>query len=441
MTSTQIASAPDTQSQTFDGAVHLPGDLRYDELRQPFFPAFDPHPAMVVEAFGPADVQHAVITAREQDLPLAVQATGHGTHVPSDGGVLLRTSNMARVLVDPDRRIARVGPGARWSGVLAAAAPFGLAPLSGSAPSVGVTGYTLGGGVGWLSRKHGFAADSVLKAELVTADGSLVTASADQHADIFWALKGGSGNFGVVTALEFRLYPVRQVYAGISYFDIERAADVLARYREWTTTAPDELSTAVVLTRIPDTEQRALAIKVMYTGEAEEAERLLAPLREAAGPALVDGYETMRYADARMGGTPARHLDLFRELPDQVVDTLVDASEEATVEVRHWGGAMANPAPDAGPAGHRDVPYSVIVDAKPRELVEALKPHATGGSFLNFLSDTSRTETAYAQANYRRLAEVKWSYDPENVFRLNHNISPAPPGVARINRSVDARSD
>jgi FAD/FMN-containing dehydrogenase len=163
---------------------------------------------MVVEASRAADVRAAVVAAREHDLPLAVQATGHGTHAAPDGAILIRTTGMATVLVDPDRRVARVGPGAVWGDVLTAAAPFGLAPLSGSSPDVGVTGYTLGGGVGWLARKHGFAADSLLRAEVVTADGSIVTASADEHADLFWALRGGGGSFGVVTALEFRLHTV-----------------------------------------------------------------------------------------------------------------------------------------------------------------------------------------------------------------------------------------
>ncbi|HEY8112210.1 MAG TPA: FAD-binding oxidoreductase, partial [Actinomycetes bacterium] len=213
------------------GAVYLPGDHGYDERRRPLSPAIDPRPAMVVEAAGPADVRAAVVAARENCLPFAVQATGHGTYVPSDGGILLKTAGMASVLVDPDRAIARVGPGARWSQVIAAAAPFGLVPLSGSAPSVGVTGFTLGGGVGWLSRKFGFAADSVVRAEVVTADGRLVTATADRHPDLLWALRGGGANFGVVTALEFRLYPVAHVYGGISYFAADRGAETIQRYR------------------------------------------------------------------------------------------------------------------------------------------------------------------------------------------------------------------
>jgi FAD/FMN-containing dehydrogenase len=378
----------------------------------------DPRPAAVVEAAGTEDVWAAVAAAAQHDLPLAIRATGHGTHVPSDDGILLDTSAMTTVLVDSDRRVARVGPGATWGAVIAVAAPFGLAPLSGSHPDVGVTGYTLGGGVGWLSRKHGFAADSVLRADVVTAERGPVTASADLHPDLFWALRGGGGNFGVVTALEFQLHPVAQVYGGISYFAIERAADTLLAYRDWIADAPDELSTAVVLTRTAD-ETPVLALKALYAGDPDEAERALLPLRAAAGPALLEGFRPMRYADAAMGGTPPRHLDLLDTLPDELIAALVETGERATVEVRHWGGAMARPAPDAGPVGHRSAPLSVIVSEPAPELA------ATGRTFLNFLSDTTRTASAYTAADHARLRDVKRAYDPSNLFRIGHNIRPA----------------
>jgi FAD binding domain/Berberine and berberine like len=391
-----------------------------------------------IEATGIADVQAAVRAAREEDVPLAVYSTGHGTHEPTDGALVVRTSGMAGVLVDPDSRVARVGAGATWGQVLAAAAPFGLAPLSGSSPTVGVAGFTLGGGVGWLSRKHGFAADHLLRAALVTADGELVIADADQEPDLFWAIRGGGGNFGVVTGLEFRLFPVKRVYAGTSYFDFERAPDALARYGEWIAEAPDELSTALLLTRMPDTPEvpqrvrgrRVLAIRAIYAGDPAEAERLLAPLRAAAGPALVDGFRSVSYADARMGGTPPNKLDLLNGLPDALIGPLVQAIDDegspvTTVELRHWGGAMAHPPEGAGPVGHRDVPLSVIADAEHPDLVEALGPWATGGSFLNFVKDTSRTATAYTLEDHARLREVKADWDPGNLFCFGHNIPPA----------------
>ncbi|MGW1341087.1 FAD-binding oxidoreductase [Kribbella sp. NPDC002412] len=395
----------------FNGGVRLPGTAEYDVQRRSVIPTVDSRPLVVAEAYGRTDVQAAVRTAREYGVPIAVQATGHGTRVPADGGILLKTTSMSSVLVDPERRIAKVGPGARWGAVLDAAGQFGLAPLSGSHRDVGVTGYTLGGGVGWLARKYGFAADSVIRAEVVTADGRFVTASAEQHPDLFWAIRGGTGNFGIVTSLEFRLYPVRQVHAGIVYYGADHAAAILRRYRDWTATIPNELSTAVVLTK-----DDGVAIKVMYAGEADVAEHLLKPLFEVAGPRLAGELRTIEYGAAAMGGTPARHLDFLDELTDDLIDTLTAA--DATVEIRHWGGAMAHPGPGAGPVGHRGASYSLIVDRE--------QPHlpSSGRTFVNFLADPAKAETAYAPEDLRRLREVKRAYDPTNVFRLNANIRP-----------------
>ncbi|MEO3863707.1 FAD-binding protein [Acrocarpospora sp. B8E8] len=388
-----------------------PGDPGYDEARRTLNPGLDPHPALVAEARSAAHVADAVRTARQLGLALTVQSTGHGTHVAADDGVLLlRTSRMDAVDVDPERGVARVGPGARWGQVIAAAAPHGLAPLAGSAPDVGVIGYTLGGGLGWLSRRYGFAADSVIRADVVTSDGQLITADPDQHADLFWALRGGGGGFGVVTALEFRLYPVSQVYAGTATFPVERAAETLAAYRDWCATSPDEVSTALVLT------PERVIIKAMCTSAPDA-------LRPLFATATVDTMAAMPFGQAVMGGTAARHLDLFPALPDAVLATLVEAGRQATVEVRHWGGALARPG---GPVSHRDTRFSVIADTQLPGLAEALAPHAGGGLFLNFLSDTGRTADAYVGHDFRRLIEVKRAYDPADLFRTGHRIPMAP---------------
>lgn len=399
----------------FDGDVYRPGDSAYNENRKPLRADLDPHPALVVRAGAVADVKTAVIAARDHELPFAVQATGHGTHTAADGALLLQTGDLASVLVDPDRRIARVGPGARWAQVLAAAKPFGLAPLSGSSPDVGVTGYTLGGGVGWLARRFGFAADSVLRADVVTADGRLITASADQYPDLFWALRGGGGNFGAVTSLEFRLYDVPQVYAGYAYF----APDgFLRRYREFAAAQPDAVSTAGLLRRLPDASSVGM-LKLMSSA---------GPVGLSAfGTPLACAFDTIPYADAAMGGTAARYQDFFRALPGVVLDELSaeHAATGSTVEIRHWGGAIAAAGPEAGPAGHRDAPFSVILDAPSADLPTRLAGYGIGGVFLNFLGDPSRVRAAYSSANWRRLTEVKAFHDPDNFFRLNHNIAPA----------------
>jgi FAD/FMN-containing dehydrogenase len=433
--------APGLSGMNITGDIWLPGNSEYDNQRRVVNPALDPRPSAVVEACGVADVQAVVRWARDEDLGLAIQSTGHGTHLAARGGLLLKTSRMATVLVDPERRVARVGAGATWGQVLAAAAPFGLAPLSGSSPSVGVAGYTLGGGVGWLSRLHGFAADSLLRVALVTADGELVIADRDQEPELFWAVRGGGGNFGVVTGLELELFPVRSVYAGTSYFDFERAPDTLGRYGDWLDEAPDELSTAVLLMQMPDTPdvpqrvrgRRVLAIRAMYAGDAADAERALAPLRAVAGPALVEGFSTVAFADARMGGTPPRQLELLNGLPDGLIGPLVSAIEDSrvnTIELRHWGGAMAT---GDGAVGHRGAPLSVIADTTDESLSDALQPWATGGTFLNFLSDVSRTASAFTPENYARLRDVKAEWDPDNFFSFGHNIRPAAQAV-RVER-------
>ncbi|GAA1806283.1 FAD-binding oxidoreductase [Actinomadura chokoriensis] len=384
--------------------------------------AFGTEP-LTVDATGPADVRAAILTARDRGLPLTVQATGHGTVVPPDEGLLLRTSRMSSVLVDSSRRIARVGAGARWSDVIAAAAPLGLVPLSGSHASVGVTGYTLGGGVGWLCRRYGFAADHLLRARIVTADGRYLTADADRHPDLFWALRGGSGNFGVVTSLEFRLHPVSTVYGGVALFPVERAADVLTRFRDEADTRPDALSVSVALTDHA-VHGRVVAVRAVYAGSAEDGARALRSLREAGGPPLQDDFRPMPYAQTEsLGGTAPRHFHLHADLPDALI-TAIAGSRASGIEVRHWGGAMARPAADAGPVGHRDVPFSLTVDGSDADDA-AFLPYATGGSFLNFLHDPARTAAAYTPANLRRLREVKRAYDPQNVFHRNHNIPPA----------------
>jgi FAD/FMN-containing dehydrogenase len=433
LTSTTTTAPVADLLRSFGGPLHVRGDETYDAQRAALNPAFDSRPAVVAEATTPADVQAAVRVARDHNLPFAVHATGHGTFIPSDGGILVKTSRMAQVLVDPDRRTARVGPGARWSDVIAAAAPFGLAPLSGSAPSVGVAGYTLGGGVGWVGRAYGFAADSLLRVDIVTADGRHLTASQGVHTDLFWALRGGGGNFGVVTALEFRLHPVAQAYGGASYHPIDRAADTLAFYRDWAATQPDELTTTVVLVQqSPKSEidGPVLAIRSFYVGSPAEGERALRPLRRVAGDAIVDEVRPMTYPDAAtVGGTPPRQFELYDALPDSLIETVVDAvaGERPTisaVEVRQWGGAMAWNGADAGPVGHRDTPLSFTIDGS-AEAAAPLAAYATGGSFLNWLHDPARTADAFTAANYARLREIKRAHDPSNLFRRGHNIPPA----------------
>jgi len=360
--------------------------------------------------------------ARQHDVPLAVQSTGHAGPAPSDA-VLLKTSLLGSVLVDSDRQVARVGAGARWSDVVAAADPFGLVPLSGAAPSVGVAGYTMGGGLSWLSRRYGFAADSVLRAIVVLPDGRIVTASRDQHPELFWALRGGGGNFGVVTSLEFRLYRLPSVYAGVATFP--RTVDRLSAYREWAATAPDELSTAMIA------RDDAIELHVMHAGDGAVARKLLRQLHRMTGAPIHSRFGQIRFAEARMPGVAPHGFELFRELPDAALATV--AAAPATFEVRHWGGALGRPAVDAGPISHRDAAFSVTVDGPP-DLTATLRSYATGGTFVNFLADPARTPDGYVPEDYARLRQVKAAVDPNNVFRPLRGIPPAMPDKRRCAR-------
>jgi FAD/FMN-containing dehydrogenase len=386
-------------------------------------------PHTSVEARTIADIRGAVLAARINDLPVAVRSTGHGSVVGADGAMLISTSAMTGVDLDPVRRVARVRPGVRWSEVIAAAEPYGLAPMSGDTASVGVVGYTFGGGFGWLARTYGYAADNLIRAQLVTADGQLVTASADDHPDLFWAIRGGSGNFGIATELEFRLAPVSRVVWGTTYVPIGRAAEALRWYADSVDQLPDHLTLAPRLVRsAAGQDAPALAVGVVVIGDDHQARQALRELRPMIGePAPADFTETS-YSQIALPGTRPQGFEMYRELSDELIKTAVDsvtAADGANVlEFRHWGGATADPGPDAGPVGHRQVPFSIKIDAGP-DVVSELAGMATGTKFLNFLSDPTRTQSAYRVRDYYRLRELKRRYDPDNVFRINHNIPPA----------------
>ncbi|WP_433303518.1 FAD-binding oxidoreductase [Actinoplanes sp. CA-030573] len=436
--------------------TYRPGDPGYDEHRLGWNRTFDSRPALIVTAASTADVRDAVRAAREHDLPLAVQATGHGAVAPADGALLLKTTALTGIAIDPRRRLARVGPGAVWAGVNRAAAAHGLAGLAGRCGTVGVTGYLLGGGQSWLSRTFGFAADSIVAADVVTADGVALTATAREHPDLFWALRGGGGNFGVVTSLTFRLRPVRRVFSGMSLYPPERALDVFCAYRQWAAAEPESMNTAVLLIRLPAAPlvpealrgRRVLAIRAFQHGE--DGRRVLEPLLKVAGPPLLDAFRPRSFPDASTATNGPdvppmanrQETELFRAVPDDALRAIVEAGADdspvAFAELRHWGGAMADPGPDAGPAGHRDTEFSVMaVAACPPDdrtaadraldrLSGRLRPYATGGAFLNLLTDPTRTRDAFTAGNWARLTAVKRAWDPANLFRAGHTIPPAP---------------
>jgi hypothetical protein len=415
-------------------------------------------PAVVVGATSASDVAAAVSWAREHGLPVAVQSTGHGPIRSADGAVLVTTSRMRQVTVDPVRRTATAAAGVRWAEVLSAAAPHGLAPLSGSSSQVGVVGYTLGGGIGSLSRQFGFAADLVERVEMVTADGQVRQVDAHSDPDLFWAVRGGKGNFGIVTSLEFGLVPVAEIYGGGVMLAGSSARDVLHSFREWAPTLPESASASVAMLRLPPLEeipeplrgQLVVHVRFAYNGPAAEGERLIAPMREA-GEVLVDTVGPMPYAAA-----DAIHQDptepvsawergrLLRELPAEAVDNLVAVAGPDVdvplilVELRLLGGALARQPEVPNAVSGREGAYALfvlgpvapgleeVVPAVGGRVFESVLPWLTGTAQLNFLGDALNGDavgTAWAPEVHERLMEVKGRVDPDNLFCFGHALA------------------
>jgi hypothetical protein len=415
-------------------------------------------PAVVVGATSASDVAAAVSWARDQGLPVAVQSTGHGPVRSADGAVLVTTSRMRQVTVDPVRRRASAAAGVRWAEVLSAAAPHGLAPLSGSSSQVGVVGYTLGGGIGSLARQYGFAADLVERVEIVTADGRVRQVDAQSDPDLFWAVRGGKGNFGIVTSVEFGLVPVAEIYGGGVVFAGSSAPGVLHAFRTWAPTLPESASASVAMLRMPPLEevpeplrgQFVVHLRFAYNGPAAEGERLIAPMREA-GEVLIDAVETIPYAAA-----DAIHQDptepvpawergrLLRELPAEVVDNLLAMAGPDVdvplimVELRLLGGALARQPKVPNAVSGREGAYSLfvlgpvapgleeVVPAVGGSVFESVLPWLTGTAQLNFLGDAHTGDavgTAWTPEVHRRLMEVKERVDPDNLFCYGHALA------------------
>ncbi|WP_063790219.1 FAD-binding protein [Streptomyces sp. NRRL B-24085] len=441
------------------GPVLEPEDEGFAAECAPFNLAVTHRPRVVVGAVNSADVQAAVRFAAQRRLPVAVMATGHQATLTADDAVLITTHRMTQVSVDPASRTARVAAGARWQQVIDAATPLGLAPLNGSSPLVGVIGYTLGGGLSpTMGRALGWAADHVTSMEVVTADGELRSVDAASEPDLFWALRGGKSNFGVVTGMEFALFPVEQLWAGGLFFDGADAEAVLHAYAEVTAGAPDDLSSSIALLRLPAlpgvpeflADRFAVHVRISCLGSPDEAARLVAPLR-AAAPVLVDTLGPMPYASfAQIHNDPAdpapfmERTAMLHSLTAEAVGEILAAAGPAAdcpvhfVELRHLGGALGRAADNA--VGHRDARFALWVvgvgapdaftamNAYADELLQRMHPWSTGGKYLNFMAaqDTGASDVsaAYDEAAYHRLRSIKRRFDPDNLFRLNHNIPP-----------------
>jgi FAD/FMN-containing dehydrogenase len=446
---------------SFSGPVFRPGDDGYDAERAGFNLTVDHHPELIVGATGPQDVVAAVGQASARGLAVAVLTTGHGPAVPADGQMLINTRRMSDVQVDPAARTARVGGGVRWRQVLPRTVPHDLAPLNGSSPHVGVVGYTLGGGVGPLGRSYGFAADRVCRVDMVTADGQLRQVTADSEPELFWAVRGGKGNFGVVVGLEFELVPVSRLYGGGLFFSAEATADVLHTYGRWAPTAPEQMSSSVLLMEFPPIPEvpelfrgkYITHLQLAYAGPAEEGERLVQPLRDI-GLQILDTLAELPYTevgkiyDEPTDPAPAYDSNIaLHTLDADAIDTILslagpNAGSPLTIEIRQLGGAYARPPAIPSAVGGRDAAYMLFAacilqpgqeEAMRRaheHLHERMRPWATGGTIYNFSgvsqAGPERVKLAFAPADHARLAKAKAIYDPENMFRLNFNIPPAP---------------
>jgi FAD/FMN-containing dehydrogenase len=437
-------------TQEVAGAVYDRGDPAAAAEAAAFNTAVTHRPAVVVAAAGAGDVAAAVRYAGDVGLPVAVQATGHGAAAPSEGAVLVSTRHLQGVRIDPVARRARVEAGVRWRSVIDAAVPHGLAPLSGSSSGVGVVGYTLGGGMGHLARRHGFAADHVRAVELVTADGGLTTVTAESDPDLFWAVRGGQSSFGIATGLEFDLVPVPAFFGGALMYTGPAVEDVLHAWAAWSPTMPEEVTTSVALLRLPTVDEVplplrgvvSLAVRFGFTGSVEQGEALLAPMRRVAAPVL-DSVGAMSYA-----AVDGIHMDptdpmpavarggLLRALPDDAVERLLAAAGPdvevplAVAELRLMGGALSRPAPVPNAVAGREGAFAltVIAPAPPPLLevapvvtsavVDALAPWSTGTSLVNFSgnADAGAKDIAWTPEALDRLRRVKQTVDPRTVF-------------------------
>ncbi len=441
-----------------EGSVYTPTDSEYEQARLPWNRSYSPRPALIVQVESVADVIAAVRFARDNNLGVAVQTTGHGLQAPSDDALLIVMGHMNKAQVDAKAQTARVEGGALWQHVLEQALPHGLAALLGSAPHVGVVGYTLGGGIGWLGRKYGLAADSVRSVDLVTADGKLVHASADVNSDLFWGLRGAGGNFGVVTAIEISLYPVATLYGGFMVYPGALAADALRFYREWVKTVPDELTSSFAIFNFPNLPflpealrgQMQVIVRAAFDGDAADGAPFIQQWLDWHAP-LANTFRQMPFAEiATINNDPTQPSAgyasnaMFDDLSDEAIDIIVrrasDKSSPVVMsELRHAGGAISRVAANANAIGNRDAQFyftlggplfppnnKETVAAAIREYKAELQPTFRSGVYMNFMSAGEAgayVREAYAQGALVRLLDLKAGYDPDNVFRFAYPLA------------------
>jgi FAD binding domain/Berberine and berberine like len=435
------------------GSLLRPSDPGYDAARALWNGMFDRRPALIARCAGPADVIRAVNFGRDQRLSVAVRGGGHSFpgHSVCDGGLVIDLSGMRAVRVDPITRTARAEPGAKWLDFDHETQAFGLATTGGTASDTGIAGLTLGGGLGWLSSKYGLTVDNLVSADVVLANGGLVTASDTQNQDLFWALRGGGGNFGVVTSFEYRLHPVGPtILGGMIVYPLNQVREVLRFYRRFSATAPDELTLYAGMLNPPDGDT-VVAMIACYCGPLDKAEDVVRPIKSFM-PSLQDMLGPMSYTvqqcltDAALptGSHYYTKEGFLEDLSDEVIDVFAEYSANkpsalSAILIQTVCGAASRVDPGAMAFAHRRAPYAPVIVSQwlqpadsernvawARDCWKALQPFSGGGVYVNDLGpdDQDRVRGAYG-AHYERLAALKRKYDPDNFFRLNPNITPA----------------
>jgi hypothetical protein len=447
-------TSPSLSTADLDGLVHSPGSEGFVQGCAAWNLTISHSPALVVEAESVADVQAAVRFARQNDLSITVQTTGHGQPRHAAGGVLIRLGKLNNVSIDATGKTATIGGGAVWADVIGPAHAAGLAPLSGSSPGVGVVGYLIGGGYGLLMRKYGLAVDVLKRAQVVLADGSVVTASPTENPDLFYAIRGGGGAFGIITELEVGLVPHHEIFGGSVAFDASLAPQVYRAWSEWTKTLPDDVTSGTILITFPPVPfipeflhgRSLLIVTAASTLPLEESEALLAPIRSLPG-AEMDSFQWMPYTEtARVYNDPVDPLpvmgtgSMLTKFEEETIDAFLAAvghiphAPNLMIQVRHLGGAAAKVAADATPMGNRrDAQYLVYclgvpmgphtpegIAAHGEGCLQALAPWTLARGPLNWVGEGTisgeQIRGVYDDTSFARLLEIKGKYDPTNVF-------------------------
>ncbi len=443
------------------GQVMLPGDPNYEEVRKIWNAMIDRRPALIMRCATADDVPHVIQLARQSGLEISIRGAGHNIagNAVCEGGIMIDLSTMTNVRVDAAKRRAYVEPGATLANFDEAAQQHGLATPVGINSTTGISGLTLGGGFGWLTRKYGMTVDNLVSADVITADGKKIQASETENANLFWAVRGGGGNFGVVTQFEFKLHPVGpEILAGLIVFPLDQAKQVLRQYREFVESAPEELSVWVVLRQAPPLPflpkevhgKEVVVLAIFYAGDIAEGNKLIAPLRRF-GDVHGEHIGAQPYVQWQKAFDPlltpgARNYwksHNFTDLRDEALDTMIEfanrlPSPQCEIFIALIAGAANRVPADAMAYGQRDAKFVLNVHGRwdeaahdetcmawARAFFQASKPYASAGAYVNFMTEdeSDRVAAAYG-ANYARLAQIKKQYDPENVFHLNQNIKP-----------------